>query len=221
MSQSRREPEAEAAGFVLAGGRSSRMGRDKALIPLAGEPLAAHAMRLLKRAGLKATLVGSQPELAQFGPVIVDSGAGPLGGICEGLAAADCELSVFVPVDLPLLPASLIVEMVNDARMTGAAVTLVCVNGFAQTFPAVVDGGMLPALKDALERGNGGCFAAFEAGAARLNRPTRVTPVEMWVQTGKVLHPNGLPAAMWFLNANRPEDLARSETLVAAPHRVS
>ena len=43
--------------------------------------------------------------------------------------------------------------------MTGAAITLTAVDGEAQTFPAVVRRETLPALRERLEQGDGGCFS--------------------------------------------------------------
>jgi molybdopterin-guanine dinucleotide biosynthesis protein A len=206
------DPEPDAAGFVLAGGRSSRMGADKALELLAGQPLVAHAVSVLLEAGLAASIAGARSPLAHFAPVVEDSqpGLGPLGGICAALASTSACRAVFLPVDLPLLPASLIAFLLHHARITGAVATLCSVNGFAQTFPAVVRRAALPALQGELEAGRGGCFSAFQAAAARLGQPLTVLAAESLVQSGQVAHPDGLPAARWFLNVNAPGDLLRA-----------
>jgi len=199
----------DAAGFVLAGGRSSRMGQDKSLVQLAGQPLVVHALRILREAGMTASLAGGQPTLAAFAPVVEDSQSdlGPLGGICAALASTLARLAVFLPIDLPLLPASLIAYLLDHARITGESVTVPSVNGFAQTFPAVLDRAALAALESELEAGRGGCFAGFQTAAARLGGPITVLPVEMLAQSGHIAHPQGLPAARWFLNVNTPEGL--------------
>ena len=79
---------AGAAGFVLAGGRSSRMGTDKALMLLGGRPLIAHALDILRGAGLSASLAGARAGLERFAQVVADEepDRGPLGGICSALA---------------------------------------------------------------------------------------------------------------------------------------
>jgi hypothetical protein len=87
------------------------------------------------------------------------------------------------------------------------------VNGFAQTFPAVVDRVTLPMLEKELGAGHGGCFTGFQAAAAGLGDAVMVVPVEMLVQAGQIAHPAGLPAARWFLNLNTEEDLRRAEAL--------
>jgi molybdopterin-guanine dinucleotide biosynthesis protein A len=204
-----------AAGFVLAGGESRRMGRDKALIEFAGEPLVARALKILREAGLDSRIAGGRAELEHFAPVIADAetGRGPLGGVCAALAACEEPLAVFVSVDLPLLPASLVTLMVRRAVITGAAVTVPSVSGFAQTFPAVIDRAALPGLTDALKHGRGGCYAAYESTAAGLGQRVAVVPVEYLAQSGQVTHPDSLPPAMWFLNVNSPAELRRAETL--------
>lgn len=210
MNQTTSEHEPDAAGFVLAGGRSSRMGQDKALVQLGGQPLVVHALAILRQAGLTASLAGSRSPLAAFAPVVEDSkaGLGPLGGICAALASTSVRWAVFLPIDLPLLPASLVAFLLDHARITGKAVTLCSVNGFAQTFPAVVDRATLPALEIELASGRRGCFSAFQASAASLSQPMSILAIEMLVQAGQVAHPDGLPATRWFLNVNAPADLS-------------
>lgn len=212
--------ELKAAGFVLAGGQSSRMGADKALARLAGEPLVVHALGILRESGLPAAISGARSPLAGFAPVVEDSGLGPLAGVCAALASSSARHGVFLPVDLPFLPASLVVFMLHHARVTGAAVTVPSVNGYAQTFPAVVDRSALAALETELIEGRGGCFSAFQAAAAQSGRLFSVLAVELLLQSGQIAHPDGLPAAVWFHNVNTPEELERAESLLAATHRV-
>ena len=194
--------EKKASGFVLAGGQSSRMGRDKALLPFAGQPLIAHAISILREAGLEAAIAGANPQangaLAAYAPVVEDSqpGLGPLAGICAALATVATRYAVFLPVDLPLLPSSLIAYMVHHAEITGRAVTIPSVNGFSQTFPVVLDRSVLPALQRDLHSGLGGCFSAFQTAASGMGQPIASVGVELLVQSGQIAHPLGLPAAL-------------------------
>ncbi len=212
----------DAAGFVLAGGQSSRMGADKAVVQLAGRPLVAHALDILREASLSASIAGARSPLAEYAPLVEDStpGLGPLSGICAALASCTNRHAVFLPVDLPLIPASLVAFLLHHAQVTGAAVTMAAVNGFAQTFPAVVDRRALPPLESALKGGHRGCFAAFEDAANQLAFPLSILAVELLVQSGQVAHPNGLPAAFWFHNVNTPEELERAEALLRFCHSV-
>ena len=215
---SRVGPE-DAAGFVLAGGRSSRMGTDKALVAFAGEPLIARAVRLLRDCGLEAAIAGARSELSGFAPVIEDRepDQGPLGGVCAALASTSARWALFVSIDLPFLPVSLLVYLLRHARLAGSPVTLASVNAFPQTFPAVVRRDLLPHLEGELARGQRGCFAAFRAAAAKLREPLALVPGELLAQAGQVTHPAGLPASEWFLNMNTPEELRRAQELATHP----
>lgn len=212
---------AAAAGFVLAGGQSSRMGADKALSELAGEPLLARALGILREAGLPGAIAGARSPLGGFAPVVEDAalGLGPLGGVCAAMASTQAQHAVFLSVDMPLLPASLVAYLLRHAQITGAAVTVPSVNGFAQTFPAVVDRDALSALETSLLSGHGGCFAAFRAAAVKLGRRFSILPVELLAQPGHVAHADGLPAAFWFLNVNGPAELERAQALNSAFHQ--
>jgi molybdenum cofactor guanylyltransferase len=213
--------EIDAAGFVLAGGQSSRMGRDKALLPFAGRPLIEHALTILRDAGLSTTIAGANPAaqsaLAAYAQIIPDPqpGLGPLAGICAALEAASARYVVFLPIDLPLIPPSLIEYLLHHAQVTGCAVTLPSINGFLQTFPAVLDRSVLPVLKTELDSGRRGCFSAFKAAAESFRQPIAGVAVELLVQAGQVAHPFGLPSMRWFLNVNTPRDLERAAAVAA------
>lgn len=200
-------------GIVLAGGRSSRMGVDKARVEFAGRPLIEHALGILRGAGLPVSIAGDRPDLQDAAPTIDDLGtsAGPLGGICGVLQVTLVPYCIFVPVDLPLLPSSLIVLMREIACVTSAAVVLPSVNGFVQTFPAVVHRAALSALKAELEAGRGGCFSAFRAAAGELGQQIHVVATELLVQSGRLRHHADVPAARWFFNVNTVADLRRAE----------
>lgn len=209
------------AGFVLAGGESRRMGVDKALVRFAGKPLIEHALGLLREAGLEPRIAGARAELSGFAPVIPDANPehGPLSGICAALAGCEEERAVFVPVDLPLLPHSLITFLILRAQISEDAVVVTSVTGFAQTFPLVVVRATLPGLEEALERSSGGCYAALEAAAAGLGQRIAAVPAEYLAQTGQVADPEGLPPGFWFLNVNSAADLRRAEALLATARR--
>lgn len=206
-----------AAGFVLAGGRSSRMGTDKALLDLAGRPLLCHALDTLDAAGLPAVIAGARSDLSGYGSVIEDSGQGPLAGICAALTLTTAPLSVFVPVDMPLLPPSLLDVLLRHARMTGAPITVLSVNGFPETFPAVIHRSILPVLERELTAGRRGCFSAYETAVRESGRRMSTVPVEFLVQAGQVDHRLDLPAAFWLLNVNTPAQLAQIESLFGDP----
>jgi molybdenum cofactor guanylyltransferase len=195
------------------------MGRDKALLPFAGRPLIARALATLREAGLPAAIAGADQAansaLATYAPIVPDPqpGLGPLAGICAALEAASTRFVVILPIDLPLLPTSLVAYMLHHARITGCAVTVPSVNGFAQTFPVVLVRSALPALRAELHSGKLGCFSAFQAAAESFGQPIAVVPVEMLAQSGQIAHPFGLAPVRWFLNVNTPQDLGRAELL--------
>lgn len=92
-------------GLVLAGGRSSRMGRDKAALELDGRPLAGWVAAALRAAGVREVLLGGgDPALAaRIGATHVPDavpGRGPLAGLAAVMGRTD-GIVVVVPCDVP------------------------------------------------------------------------------------------------------------------------
>ncbi len=103
--------------FVFAGGRSSRMGRDKALVLLDGVTLVARAVRSLHRLTGKVTVIGRPDNLDRLKDVLPDAveiitdlvpDKGPLMGVYTALLHAQREFTVCVPCDMPDVSFSLL-----------------------------------------------------------------------------------------------------------------
>lgn len=113
-------------GFVLAGAMSRRFGRPKALLELAGEPLARRAVRLLRLVASEVCVVSSHPEWFEGWGVatLVDPepGGGPLGGIWSALRNTAAERALVVPCDMPLLTARFLEALLARAPAGDAAV---------------------------------------------------------------------------------------------------
>jgi molybdopterin-guanine dinucleotide biosynthesis protein A len=190
------------------------MGVDKATVQFEGRPLIEHALGILREAGLPVSIAGTRPDLKNFAEIVndLDTLQGPLAGICGALQVTSVPWSVFVPVDLPLLPPALIRLMQEVAHVTGSAIVVPSVNGFVQTFPAVLHRSVLPTLEVELAAGRRGCFSAFHAAAKSLGQQVRVVATELLAQAGQLEHRDGLPAARWFFNINSAADLERART---------
>lgn len=107
------------AGAVLAGGRSIRMGRDKALIEVAGVPMAGRVAVAIRDAGAtEVVVVGGTAEARsglglRFVPDLFP-GDGPLGGILTALRAFGTGLVVIGACDLPHLDVATVLSLVDS-----------------------------------------------------------------------------------------------------------
>ena len=112
------------AAIVLAGGKSTRLGRDKASEPLLGRPLLQHVIDRVSAVVDEIVVVcarGQQPPRVTSKAALstVEDAypeTGPLGGICTGLAATRASRALAVACDMPLLSAALISELFERSR---------------------------------------------------------------------------------------------------------
>ncbi len=106
------------SAFVLAGGRSSRMGSDKALLPLDGQTLLERSLHLANSVSPTTAILGSREQYAGYGEVVEDiyPGCGPLAGIHAALCATQSALNLVLSVDMPLMSAEFLLWLANYAR---------------------------------------------------------------------------------------------------------
>ncbi|GAA5523667.1 molybdenum cofactor guanylyltransferase [Microbulbifer aestuariivivens] len=103
----------------MAGGRSSRMGRDKSRLPLpGGELFLERAIGLLRALPLAEVFVSGNH--ADGIPDLIP-GRGPLGGLYSVTSVIDTGAVLVIPVDMPLLNAELLTRLLREGESSGCA----------------------------------------------------------------------------------------------------
>jgi molybdopterin-guanine dinucleotide biosynthesis protein A len=208
--------QSSAEGFVLAGGRSTRMGQDKALLQLAGRSLLELALDKLRTLPLAAAprIAAARSDLSSYAGVIADlhPGCGPLSGIEAAMVESTRPLNVFLPVDIPLLPAQFLLWMLQRAETTGALMTVPCINGRPQPLCAVYHQGLLGPITASLLAGDYKVMPVVTAAARPRSQSIDVFDVELVASANpQLLAFSRLPLYRWFHNCNTPEDMAGME----------
>lgn len=116
------------SAFILAGGQSTRMGSDKALLKIAGVSLLERALATVREIAETVMVVGSRERYAEFASAIVEdefAQCGPLGGIHAALGASKSELNVVLSVDTPLVTAEFLRYLLGRAKQQSDALAVV------------------------------------------------------------------------------------------------
>ncbi len=195
-------PAPKPRAFLLAGGQSSRMGRDKAQLAFRGRSLLEHALLKLLEAGFAPQIAGLR---AGTHPYLPDNfpDAGPLGGIEAALSSLGEEPPqpvLFFPVDLPLLPPVFVRTLFTRAGVSGALATIAFAGGRPQPLCAVYHSSLAPGLRAALASGDRKVMRVMHAlagSALDCPRVEALAPLHGW------------QAHRWFTNLNTPEDYQR------------
>ena len=190
-------------GLVLAGGASSRMGRNKARLALDGEMLVSRVVRVLAGITPDVRIVSNDAASYDFLglPIIPDvtPGYGPLMGLYSGLLAASGELAVLVAVDMPFLSVSLIRHLLALAAEYDVVI------------PRAQD--RLHPLCAVYRRST--CLPAIEQAIERQQR--RLIAFHPQVRVRTVPEPElrtMSPDLRALMNVNTPEELAAAERLL-------
>jgi molybdopterin-guanine dinucleotide biosynthesis protein A len=142
------------SGFVLAGGGSSRMGRDKALLPYRGTTLVQHLAQLVQEAAGTVALIGEPARYSSLGyPVHPDKfpGCGPLGGIYTALSVSAADWNLIVACDMPSISAGVLRTLIGSVEPGQNCVIANGPNGAHEPLCAVYHRRCLPVLRRAIE----------------------------------------------------------------------
>ncbi len=143
----------DVTGILLAGGRSRRMGQDKAHIAVAGQTLFTRSLELLRHYFASVLIAGDRPDLTLPGiPAVPDIYPGSaLGGLYTGLVTATTDWIFVAPCDMPY-PDGRIVELLLERRNGCDAVVPRTPEAFEPVF-ALYHKRCLPHMEKMLRRG--------------------------------------------------------------------
>lgn len=202
-------PLLQACGVIMAGGRSTRMGRNKALLPVGGRALVERVADRLRELFAQVVVSTNDPETYAFLglPTVPDRipGSGPLGGIEAGLRASRFRAAFFAACDMPFLHREFIAYLVGLAGEHDAVVPRV--GGRWETLHAVYTQDVLPVVAEQLDRGD------FKV--ARFFDRVRVRAVEE-----AELARFGPPQRLFF-NCNTPDEYEEALRLFGAGPEAS
>jgi molybdopterin-guanine dinucleotide biosynthesis protein A len=186
--------------FILAGGKSTRMGRDKSFINFNGHTLLSHAIELAGSLTGLVQIVGSREKFAMFAPVVEDifPECGPLGGIHAALRSSQSELNLMLAVDMPFVSSAFLQYLVKQAQDASTAEVIVPrTEGRWQPLCAVYRRSFADLAEKALHDGRNKIGALLEQ-------------VEVRCIEEKYLERSGFSVDI-FRNLNTPEELQAFE----------
>lgn len=190
------------SGVILAGGNSSRMGRDKAFLPFPapdGPPLLAHQAALLRSLGIDDLLVSGRSGV-DYSSVMPDarivldtvSDAGPIAGITAALRVARHPWLVVVAIDIPFLTTDYLRKLI--ALSEGSIGTVPHGTRGFEPLVALYPKTLVPILESSIQQGR----FSLQRLLVKLAEDNIIKPV-------KIDHPE----ASIFINCNSPADLGR------------
>src|ERR1035437_4945477 len=110
-------------GFIIAGGKSSRMGADKAFLEFGGQTLLDRAVNVMSEVCDSVRIVGDPAKFTKYGStrygsVVADifSGCGPLAGIHAALVHSPAEVNLMVAEDMPFVSRELVAFLFATAE---------------------------------------------------------------------------------------------------------
>ncbi|MCY3908180.1 MAG: molybdenum cofactor guanylyltransferase [Anaerolineaceae bacterium] len=187
---------------IVAGGRSRRMGRDKALVELDGRPMLEHVIERVSGLGQAQTLLVSNDhaEHARFGlPMVCDSlpDAGSLGGIYTALLNSEHCHTLVVACDMPFLSPALLRHMLELREEGDYDVIAPRVDGYPQGLHAVYGQACVAPIRAQIEAGRLKVIGFYDQARVRYLDEDEWGPLD--------------PTGQAFNNINTPEELAAAQ----------
>lgn len=184
----------EITGLILAGGRSRRMGRDKAQLQLEGKSLLQWQVEKLQQLGLREILISAPEEVSLPGVRTVSDryrNCGPIGGLQAGLTAASGGSCLVISVDCPLVSLETLSGL---CKAHEGGVTILSHPGGEEPLTGVYDRAVAPLLENMILRN---VYAIREL--------EKHIPIRRWAYSG--------PGEL-LCNCNTPEEFALAEQIL-------
>lgn len=186
---------------MLAGGKSSRMGFNKAFIEFGGKRLIEATVDRLKALFPEVLIIANDPPLyAYLGVKVVSDlipDSGSLGGIYTGLSAASHPACFFVACDMPFLNAELIKLLIREAEGWDAVVPRV--RGELQPLHAVYAKSCLPLIRESIDASVLKIARFFPRAKVKIIEEPALRAVD--------------PYLFGFMNVNTPLELEQAEAV--------
>ncbi len=185
------------SGIILAGGKSSRLGQNKALIEFEGEPIIQRVVNVLHPLVDEIVLATNTPECFTFLGLrmVADlyAGTGALGGLHAGLSAIQSEYGLVVGCDMPFLNAALLEYML--LHKAGHDIVIPRIGDYYEPLHAIYARRCLPAIERSIESGQRRLLGFASQMDVRYIDPDEIARID--------------PQRLSFFNLNAPDDLAR------------
>ena len=196
--------EKELTGLILAGGKSTRLGQDKARLPVSGKSLLERTVHLAGKCCAQVYVSGRDPSKDGIdAPWLADDwpGIGPMGGILTGLVRLGGPLLVLA-CDLPLIQAETIQRLIQARNQRPASALMTTFQqeetGYIETLVAVYEDQSAGLLTEARKKG---VYKLSQAIPESARHPVPYTKEN----------------APEFLNINHPADLALLKRVKSPP----
>jgi molybdenum cofactor guanylyltransferase len=142
--------------IILAGGKSSRMGRDKGLSEYGGMPLIDYSISTCKKITNDILISTRNPEYSRFGyPLVADNfkDKGPMGGLEATLSVSHTDLNIVCPCDMPGIQADTLNLLLSNSQSTKAVVVQ---DAEGKMYPVlgVYNKSALPIIREQINQGN-------------------------------------------------------------------
>ena len=193
-------------GFVLAGGKSSRLGMniDKAFLDFRGQTLLERALSVMGAVCEHVAIVGDPAKFAKCGSakevlVVADvfAGCGPLAGIHTALVHSPAALNLMLAVDMPFVSSELLEFLFAAAEVGDAIITVPRTGRGLQPLCAVYRPDFCTAAEQALRAGKYKVDAAFSSVLVQVIEEDKLAAAGFSEQS--------------FFNVNTPQDRQAAE----------
>lgn len=182
---------------ILAGGKSSRMGRDKGLMEIAGKPMVQYLVETLVEIPFPAQIIAHDAAYHQFGLEVIEDEIlekGPLGGLLTALRHASKNAVCLLSCDMPFLKKETLKSLI--AQSDDYSITISSFKNRIYPFPGIYPLRVTSSVEEHVAANK------LKLQNFILEKPHQIFPLDAFSEH----------CALEFLNINTPEDSVKAET---------